>query len=279
MISFAGRFSMLRVAAILAAAIILIGTGWGAEKMYQKFFSKVTVTLERSPAGEWKIPDGTNLTTHALTATVVDTDDPKAVETVKRHHEEMKQLVAQKKYDFIKTFEAMGRKEHLYKFTFADGSQTSMSFAVPLDDVVSWEDYQQKQEHQEKQRQEQINKALAAGRFRLIDCDVILMHICREVTTNQKYRIQRIVLADPKEKTLRREIALYLPFDAGAAEKTTTMPQTSWQDHLDAVREGKWDLVREETITSYRYEVILDDGSKTMFSYGGGKPLEKPEGK
>ena len=49
MIRFAGRFSVLKVAATLAAVTILIGTGWGAEKMYQKFFTKVSVTLERPP--------------------------------------------------------------------------------------------------------------------------------------------------------------------------------------------------------------------------------------
>ena len=219
MLKFADRFSMLKVAATLAAAMILISTGWAAEKMYQKFFTKVSVTLERSPTREWKIPDGRNLFTSEWIGTAVDPDDPKSVETAKRHHEEMKQLLAQKKYDFTKTSEFMGRKEYVYKFTFADGSHTNMNFSMPLDNVVSWEDYQQKQEQKEKQRQEQINKALAAGRFRLIDSDVMLIHICREVATNQKYRIQRIALPDRKEKALYREIALYRPFDVGAAEE------------------------------------------------------------
>ena len=279
MIKFAGRVSMLKVAAMLAAVMTLICTGWGAEKMYQKFFTNVSVTLEHSPTGEWKIPDGRNLFTSELIVTAVDADDPKSVEAAKRRHEEMKQLLAQKKYVFIKTYEFMGRKEHVYKFTFADGSHTNMNFSMPLDNVVSWEDYQQKQQQKEKQRQEQINKVLAAGQFRLIDSDVILTHICRQVATNQKYRIQRIALPDPKEKALYREIALYRPFDVGAEEKTTTMPQTSWQDHLDAVRDGKWELLSEETTPSYKYEVVLDDGSKTIFNYGGGKPLEQPEAK
>jgi hypothetical protein len=279
MVKFAGRFSLLKVAATLLAVIVLIGTGWAAERIYQKFVTKVTVTLERSTWRESKLPDGRNLFTGEWIVTDADTDDPKALETVKRHHEEMKQLLAQKKYDFTKTSEIMGRKGYVYKFTFADGSYTNMSFSMPLDNVVSWEDYQQKQQQEEKQRQKQINKALAAGQFRLIDSDVILIHICREVATNQKYRIQRIALPDRKEKALYREIALYLPFDGGAQEKTATMPQTSWQDHLDAVRDGKWELLSEETIPSYQYEVVLDDGSKTIFKYGGGKPLEKPEAK
>ncbi len=279
MIRFAGRFSMLKVAATLAAVMILIGTGWAASKIYEKFFTKVSVTLERLPTREWKLPDGRNM--HTVGGIVTELpDDPKALETARRHHEEMKQLLAQKKYDFIKTYEFMGRKEYVYKFTFADGSDANKNFSMPLDSVVSWEDLQQKQEQKQKQRQEQINKALAAGRFRLIDTDVMLLHICREVATKQKYRIQRIALPDPKEKALYREIALYRPFDVGAEEeKTTTMPQTSWQDHLDAVRDGKWELLSEETIPSYQHEVVLDDGSKTIFNCGGGKPLEKPEAK
>ncbi len=89
----------------------------------------------------------------------------------------------------------------------------------------------------------------------------MLIHICREFATNQKYRIQRIALPDREEKALYRQIALDLPFDVGAEEKTTTMPQTSWQDHLDAVRDGKWERSSEETIPSYQYEVVLDGGS------------------
>jgi len=44
------------------------------------------------------------------------------------------------------------------------------------------------------------------------------------------------------------------------------VPQTSWLDHLDAVRDGKWELLSEETLPSYQYEVVLDDGSKTLSS-------------
>ncbi len=279
MIRFAGRFSMLKLAATLAAVMILIGTGWAAAKIYENFFTKVSVILERTPTREWKLPDGKNLYTSSMIGTVGDIGDPKAVEMVKRHHVEMKQLLAQKKYDFIKTYEIMGQKQYLYKFTYADGSHAGMPFSMLLDNVVSWEDYLKKEEQKQTQRQEQINKALAAGRFRLIDTDVILTHICREVATNLKYRIQRIAFLDPKEKALYRQTALYRPFDVGAEEKTTTMPETSWQDHLDAVRDGKWELLSEETIPSYQYEMVLDDGSKTLFQYGGGKPLEKPQAK
>jgi len=279
MTSFARRFSMLKVAAALAVVAILISTGWAAEKIYQKFFSDVSVTLERWPTREWTLPDGTKLTTSGEIGTSVASGDPKAIETAKRHHEEMKQLLAQKKYEFIKTFEFRGEKEYVYRFTFADGAHDTMNFSMPLDHVVSWDDYRQKAAQEEKRRHEQINKALAAGRFRLIDSDVMLMHICREIATNQKYQILRIVVPECKEKDLYRETAQYRPFDFKDEEKVTTMPETSWQDYLDAVREGKWELLDEERTPTYEYEVVLDNGSKTIFQYGGGKPLEKPKAK
>ena len=224
MFRFARRFSMLRVAAGLAAVVILIGTGWAAERLYEKFFTRVSVILEQSHKREWKLPDGTKMLGVEIIGTVVDASDPKAIETAKRHHEEMKQLIAQKKYDLVKTLEFMGQKQYVYKFTFADGSHDNMNFSMPLDNVVSWEDYWKKEEQKQSQRQEQINKALAAGRFRLVDTDVTLIHICREVASNKKYRVQRIPLPDLKEKTLHREIASYRPFDLGAEQKATTMP-------------------------------------------------------
>ncbi len=114
MIKFAGRFSMLKVTATLAAVMILICTGWAAAKMYEKFFTKVSVTLERSPTQERKLPDGRNLFISGLITTVVDPDDPKALETAKRHHEEMKQLLAQKKYDFIKAYRDHGPEVNIF---------------------------------------------------------------------------------------------------------------------------------------------------------------------
>jgi hypothetical protein len=49
--------------------------------------------------------------------------------------------------------------------------------------------------------------------------------------------------------------------------------QTSWQEHLDAIREGKRELLELETVNSYTYEMTADDGTKVIFQYGGGNPL------
>ena len=130
---------------------------------------------------------------------------------------------------------------------------------------------------EEKRRTEQIGKAIAAGRFRLIDTDVTLEHVCKEVATNHKYKIHRIAIPDSKDRARYSNIAMYYPFDSKAQEGTNQRPQTSWQEYLDAVRDGKWEVISTDTMPAYKYEVVLDDASKTIFRYGGGKPLNKPE--
>ena len=47
--------------------------------------------------------------------TRIDSDDPNALETAKRHHEEMKQLIAEKKYEFVTTFQSPdGPTQYVY---------------------------------------------------------------------------------------------------------------------------------------------------------------------
>ena len=273
MFTFLGRFSLLKVAAALAGLAVLIGSGWAAEKVYQKF-TDVSVTLEESPKHEWTLPNGAKMTMGGTIGTTVKSDDPKAIEIAKRHHEEMKQLIAEKKYAFVSTFDADGQKQYVYSFTYADGKKSGMNFSMPLDNVASWDDYLQKQAAtRRKIEQEQIYKAIAAGRFQLIDKGEYLIHICRDVESNQKYKVQRIGLTEGKE------IALYRPFDTEAESKATAMPRSSWEDHLQAIRDGRQQLLGKETIPHYKYEIVLEDGSKTIFSYGGGEPLKKPEAK
>jgi hypothetical protein len=260
------------VAAALLAAAILVGSGWAAEKIYKKLTeTKTSVTLEQHPQGTWALPNGPTFHTSGGIGTVVDSNDPKAIETAKRHHEEMKKLVAQKQYKFLRTFEGSeGQKQYVYQFTLSDGSQHNMNFSMPLDNVASWDDYRRKEEEQQKKRRDNIGKAVAAGKFRLIDVDVIRVHVCRDAGSDQNIRVQRIPLPGGKE------IALISPFDPEAEKRATTRPQTSWQEHLQAVREGKREILSFESTPKYTYEVVLEDGSKAIFNYGGGDPLKKP---
>jgi len=54
----------------------------------------------------------------------------------------------------------------------------------------------------------------------------------------------------------------------GVEQAATPLHTTSWQKHLQAVRDGKRKVLRKETKKTYYYEVFLDDGSRTMFPCG-----------
>ncbi len=264
---------MFKVAAAVLAAAILVGSGWAGEKIYKKLTEpKATVTLEEDPPRPWTLPNGmTFYTGGSIVSTVVDSDDPKAIEKAKRRHEEMKRLIAQKQYKFLRAYEGPeGKKQYEYRFTLADGSQKDMNFVMPLESVASWDDYRGKLDEQRQRARDGIGKAVAAGKFRLIDVDVICIHVCRDAGSDEKIKVQRIPLGEGKE------IALIRPFDPEAESRATIKPQTSWEAHLQAVREGKREILSLEPITDYTYEVVLEDGSKTIFSYGGGDPLKKP---
>ena len=264
----------LKVAAAILAVVVLVGAGWAAEKIYEKLkFTEATLILENDPPQEWTLPNGNKMTTSGMIGTDVNPEDPQAIETAQRHHKEMKELIAEKKYTFLKTIEKEidGSTQYVYSFTFSDRKQSAVNFAMRLDDVASWDDYQRKIQEERNRYHEQVNKAIAAGKYRLINQDVIFMHICVDRATQEKTRVQRIPLPDGKE------IALYRSYDLVDQEQGTTQPQSSWQEHLQAIRAGDLELVDAETMFNYTYEVLCDDGTKRIFSYGGGDPLKEPK--
>ena len=91
------------------------------------------------------------------------------------------------------------------------------------------------------------------------------IHICRDVASGKKFKVQRIQLADHTEIAFPRA-------DYGAIPPS--VKQTSWQEHLQAIRDGKRQLLKLETVNSYTYEMTADDGTKEIFNYGGNEPLE-----
>ena len=78
--------------------------------------------------------------------------------------------------------------------------------------------------------------------------------------------VQHIRLQDGKE------IALVLLKPGGPAEY-----QTSWEDHLQAIRHGERALLNLHIIKDFTYEITFDDGSTALFSFGGDEPLKKPQ--
>lgn len=265
------RLHPAKIAAGILVAAMLVGAGWAAEKVYSKLtFAKVHVTLDRQPREEWKLSNGRTLGGSGESGTVVNANDPEAIQAAQRHNVEMKELIAQKKYKFLRSFEdeSTGGTEFVYQFASADGTFQAMNFSMRLENVSSWDDYQQKKKEQTRLYREQVNKAIAAGKYRLVDQDVYLVHICMDRATKQKLRVQRVQV--PKND----DVAIYRPYNSAEEDKAITIPRSSWQEHLQAIRDEKLDLLDVDLTPHYKYEMTFEDGSKRFFHYGGGLPLD-----
>jgi hypothetical protein len=260
----------VKVAAVVLAAAMFVGAGWAAEKIYEQLrFTKANLILEKYSGRQWTLPNGKKVSEYVTAATAINPNDPTAIEAAQRQHEEIKGLVAQKKYKLLKTVEDRftGGMQYVYRFTLSDGTEHNMNFSMPLDKVDSWNDYLRKQRDQTQYYREQVNRAIGAGNYRLIDQDILLMHICLDRASQKKIRVQRISLPNGDE------IALYHPYEIAAAEEAKTQPKSSWPDHLQAIRDGRLELLDAETIFCYTYELKCEDGTTRIFHHGGEKLL------
>lgn len=220
-------------------------------------------------------PDGKKIGMFSAEGIVVsgvgsgELDANQVLQQAKRAQEEIKALIKSKKYECVKTFETPGAEtQYVYIFTLSDGQKHAQNFGYPLEKVASWEDYLQKVQKQRQERQERITAAIANGRFRLLDIDLIKQHICRDAETAQMLSVMEHRLPDGEHVA---------KVDSYPLEKSQGGYQTSWQDHLNAIKEGKRELVKVMVTNRYVYEITLDDGSKAIFSYGGEEPLSKGE--
>ncbi len=261
---------LLVACAVVCCAVVLVAAGgWAAEKVFESIAKKEQyVELERFEEPPVRLPDGTTMGSVSVTGTYLPADAPPgSVEKANKDHEEMKQLIAKKQYELVKTYDGAGSgKQYLYRFTLSDGTSHGMSFSIPLENVASWEDYCQKSREQKRQREEEIFKAFAADRFRLLDIDRISVHVCRDADSDTRYLVQRFRRPDGEDEALVR------PEGAGA-----TRYKTSWEDHLEAIRQGKRVLLDVHVTKSYTYEVTLDDGSTTTYQIGVGADASTEE--
>jgi hypothetical protein len=263
---------MLRLAASLMAAVVLVGSGWAAEKIYKKMTQLVVEREDpKRTRSEYALtlPDGS---TRPMTysepdrETVSVSGDPAerqaAIDAVKQKRAEVKRLVAEKKYEFVKEFkESNGEKRYTYKFKLANDEEIEEDLDARLENVASWDEYIEKASEEFAKHNIEINKAIKAGRFRLIDAFTYHTQLCRDVNSGRKLRVQQV---DRKNGST---IARITPDNAPEEEE-------SWKDHLQAIREGRRELVGlDDYGIDFSYELVLDDGSKVIFGYGGHKPL------
>jgi hypothetical protein len=255
------------VAAVGLAAAILVATGWGAEKAYEKFSKRYFVTASEGKGTFWEVttPQGSKTFMGSFTTAMTEISDPNAAPTARRQQEEIKSLIAAGKFEYAKSVESPGgQTEYVYKFKLSDGGEVAQNFAYPLEKVSSWEDYLQKVQQQRQQRERAVYDAIAKGNFRLLDIDLIKQHVCREVATGQKLSVMEIHLPDGSTRAMVNSYPL---------DKSHGGYDYPWEEHLREVKEGKRELLDITVTKSYTYEITQEDGSKTLFQYGGDQPL------
>lgn len=265
-ISVFGRMpSLMKLAAALLVAALLIGTGWAAEKIYKMVTSESTVILHKEPSGA---------------ASEFETSAPNPAEWEKQVNEEIKQLVAKKKYKFIRAIDLpQGGKVNVYYFQLSNGTRLAWKRPPPrLEDVASLDDYERKSEEYAAQRQKDIEKAVAGGKGRLVNIIVTEIHVCRDVESNQKLDVRRVTPRYRGEGN--DDFAEVYPGGMQEYEKPGdhVFRTSSWRDHLKAIQDGKRELLDIRLVKQGIYETVREDGSKLVFPRE--LPLqEKPERK
>ncbi len=273
----------------LCAALRLVATALGTEESYKKlasfFANKHESVIVDSVSLKKVMPDGSVRMSRSVLSVSVGSgaEDPAfADEKTRQQFEEMKKLVDRGEYKFINSYlspctplisPSGVTKTYIYKFTLANGEEFHWNFICPLEQVASWDEYRLKKverlakiKERFRQRSEATREAIAAGRVRLIEIIDVEVHICTDLNSGKKLRVQRVVLP------WGQELAAISPYPSTGAVGTRSH-STSWQDHLTAIDNGTRELIERKIRKLYKYEATLADGSTA--TYGGGPPPEK----
>jgi hypothetical protein len=254
--------SLVKLAAALLGAAILIGTGWTSEKIYRLVSGESPAIMHRDPSG----------TTRSF-----GTGGPNPAAAERQADEEIKQLVAQKKYKFVRRIDhADGSTSYVYYFQLSNHARLKWKYPGPrLEDVASWDEYQRKSAEYGKQREKDIAKAIASGKGRLINFVLEEIHVCRDVATGQKLDVVRAAPDCPEEG----KVDFAYIYNGGMQEYEKPgdhmLASSSWPDHLKAIREGQRELLDVRIVKKGIYEAVRADGSKFVFPREL-PPTEKP---
>jgi hypothetical protein len=250
---------ILKAAAALLAALVLVGTGWATEKIYKRF--TVTSLVEKQPELVLKLPNGATYELIRETGRGLSGNSEQEIEGEKRRLEEVKKLIAEKKYVFVAEEVFRGTTRYNYEFQLEDGSKTRESFGMRLENVSSYEDYV-------RQHDARVKKAIETGYFRLVNAEPQMVHICRDSGGDEKYKV--FYIREPDGKEFGYEVLLpEKPIDCKPKYTVDHSERIPWQEHLDAVKAGRREIVDFSVFHRCVYELTMEDGSKILWSYNG----------
>jgi hypothetical protein len=252
--------SLMKLAGGLLIVAVLIGSGWAAETIYRRLMWEGTVLSHRGPTG---------------VTTDFETNAANPGQRKTQAQEEIRRIVAQRKYKFVRRIDRPGGDTYyLYFFPLSDGTRMKAKYPPPrLEDVASWDEYQRKAEQYAAERRRDIEQAVAGGKGRLINVIVTEIHVCRDVESNQSLEVRRAAPDCPEEGT--DDFAYVYPGGIQEHERSgdSVFGTTSWPEHLKAIRDGKRELLDIRLVKQGIYEAVRADGSKFVF------PRELPPAK
>ncbi|MCC7407905.1 MAG: hypothetical protein IT442_07525 [Phycisphaeraceae bacterium] len=276
------RFSpRLRTAATVLLALSLVASGWAAEQGYQAikrlqwFYSSERKTYKLDP---FTTPDGK---THNGDVTISgggmrdwptdgqsrsDADmvpapqqapgrqtsalaDPPAPPPQNIAEEQaMDQAIDQGHFKLEKTVNGpVGGTAYVYRVTLPDGSTKVIGSGTYYDPAERGTMLERTLQFTKR-----VHEAFSAGRFRLINAEPIVTHVCRDLQSGKEWSVQRF------EDAQHQQFAMFYPMPLDG--RTVAGWRTSWQEHLDAIASGRRELLDCQTIPLlYIYEVVLDD--------------------
>jgi hypothetical protein len=286
-----------KVAAAILLALLLAATGWAAEKVVEAVIEgrpvhvhtkteSTTLLMGTDTYGTYvgvttirDVPPGTTnqagsgIMTGVGTMTMESSGGAGVSPFTPAQRQELRKLIAEKKYQRIGKSETPRGTEYLYRFVFSDGTVKPWPFYLPLEEFASVDDYNQKYDVYEARRQEAMQKALAKGHYRLVNVELILVHECLDVATGKTIEVQKIPLPDGSQIASAKEVKPWVPSPTGESEET--FYEMTWQEHLDSIKAGRRKLLDARVVKDFWYEMTLEDGSKTILGIGGQSPLEK----
>ena len=255
--------SLIRVAAMILAAVVLVSAGWAAEQAYRKVtWVETTITEKVTTVFTPENGVAVTLTTVTTETTEVDPNIPhkqgKVDESAQR--EEIAQAISQGKYKFVREVTNSPGGEpstYIYSIELPSGA-LKKSFAVPPEKFESWNQFEALEDEARREHYLMCYEAIEAGRYRLVNVETHVAHICREVETGEDIICRRINTTsdgiEPKAIiTLYQEVVEVI-------EGRVKMVETTWQDHLDAIANGSRELIRPDISNTYSYELTLSDG-------------------
>ena len=256
-----------KIAAVVILGVLLVTTGWAVEKVVEVVIEGQPIQVKAGATTQWSLA-----TEDGRSMSLIE-GESRSSPLTQQQSDELSKLIAEKKYKLKRKYEMTGGTQYIYTFVFSDGTTTGMNFYVPLEDCKSLADYNQKRQEYQAKRQEAIRKAVVKGRFRLINIELLMVHRCVDVATRKALRVQQVNLPDGKQ--IATTEVTDPSVQAPAGEQQYTEYETTWKEHLDAIKAGRRKLLDAESSKNFWYEITLEDGSKTIWNYGGDLPLEK----